>query len=189
MTDSQRSKVYAWEKTLPTSKMTMDEIKALADTVCKAYQIETVNVGDGRRRRRGAYAHSTHTIKLPVFSRHKSYVLHELAHAIAETMNNEYIAHGPIFVRTMLDLHARFGEKSFSMRKARSDARAARIKIATTKIKTVPARALGRIQKIDAELAELNARIRELHIEKRGLTGLPVLADRGPAGLMRLLSI
>jgi len=48
MRDSQRSKVYQWERTLPSKELSLDECKALITKACHYYGKAVPLVNDGR---------------------------------------------------------------------------------------------------------------------------------------------
>lgn len=104
--DFQRQKVYNWENSFFSygpgndyvKRMTLDECKAL---IKKIFRRNTPCVKDGRGTRypRGG----RWKINLPVWSRKNWIVLHECAHAKCD-FNHEYDNHGPLFMRTYVEL-------------------------------------------------------------------------------------
>ena len=93
--DSQCSKVYKAERTLPQHSqngMSIEDVREFVDKIMDsrwlkgkypdAYEYGKVVVKDGRGRRKAGGCHSY--ITMPKWSRSKMIVLHELAHAITE---------------------------------------------------------------------------------------------------------
>jgi len=100
--DSQRSKVYRWEREAITDfylpKITLEACTEFVVKVCKDIEFTPPRVTDGRGRK-GACAFSNR-ICLPAYSRTRPIVLHELAHIIAkQTFGREIAGHGSEFVR------------------------------------------------------------------------------------------
>lgn len=107
--DTQRSKVYAWERELFGNafceQLSLDECKALA---AEMYGKRVV-VRDGRGTRR-ALAYTDRrlpTIGLPKWARNPYVVAHEVAHLIASREGYDS-GHGGRFVGIYIDLMARF---------------------------------------------------------------------------------
>lgn len=114
--DKQRSRVYAWERTVKgyfnggEQMKTIDEVIAFAKPIwaaergryglakAPAPRFESSSWGQ-----RSALAFADHRITLPLWARRPPVVLHEMAHRL--TPNDE--AHGPRFVGVMIGLLAR----------------------------------------------------------------------------------
>lgn len=114
--DSQRSKVYAWERFLPDGPpMTMEEC---ADLIARATALYSsvgpprLKDGRGTRIARGG----AWTINLPKWARTARTVLHETAHCICwrRLGPHAHAAHGPEFVAVFLDLYERFVDSGLS---------------------------------------------------------------------------
>lgn len=129
--DSQRSKVYAWERAhVPdfdgkqSYKLTLRQCEIMINRVWADYRpTETPpRVADGRgcsNAKGGRWR-----ITLPRWARTVPIVLHELAHPLTRS---DLPAHGPEFVRLFIDLLVRYneGDKAELLRTAR----AARVKV------------------------------------------------------------
>ena len=144
MRDTQRSKVYGWERATFTTdgnfteELTMQECKRIISHVRDAYGVYTYfRVADGRGCR-FARAGST-TITLPRWARNRFVVLHELAHHIL-CVNGTNDAHGPKFTRLLIELlaWAKIDTKANLLRTARF----AKLKIAPAA--KVPSRSANR---------------------------------------------
>jgi hypothetical protein len=99
--DSQRSKLYAWERSgaLPSHRaeehrLTLEECAALAARIYQDHRLKTPKVKDGRRRRGACYQRYGHTIRLPRWARCKWVVIHECAHGM---VGEDEPAHGARF--------------------------------------------------------------------------------------------
>ena len=143
MRDSQRSKVYAWERTQPwwqtaqrgggytevassaVRPLTLGECERFLSRVLTKAGVDTVTLGDGRGARwaRGG----SWKITLPVWARTRPVMLHEAAHSIA-VQRGVSDRHGPIFVRIYLDLLVR--HLHLSADELLRSARTARVKVA-----------------------------------------------------------
>ena len=130
--DQQRSKVYKWEQTTfgsaqHTEELSLKECERIARRVQAAYGLNhrPLRVCDGRGFKRAvAYIDS---IYLPKWARNRVVILHELAHWLCKNdWHREHDSHGPIFVRTFLELLDWFG--IMPMNELRSTAVAHRIK-------------------------------------------------------------
>lgn len=119
--DTQRSRVYAWEREACAALMgrsefepefkTLEECQAYADPIWRkergrvglagqvAPSIERPNMGQRR-----ALAHADHRITLPRWARNRWVILHEMAHRL--TPRDE--GHGPRFVGVLIGLLARW---------------------------------------------------------------------------------
>lgn len=108
--DSQRDKVYEWERSLGIDEMpmSMQAITELVARICVDYGKRMIEISDGRRRRRGAggIGFAGAWIKLPRFARHRYYVLHEVAHAIVSVDP----PHGPEYARFLAELFERYAD-------------------------------------------------------------------------------
>lgn len=119
MRDFQRSKVYAWERSLPfwpggadnaTPKtMTLAECFSLVKRATRRYQVAMPAVRDGRGR--SSASGSSRRINLPVWARNPAVVLHETAHCI-DSARGVSDKHGPIFVRLFIQLLATYAGQS-----------------------------------------------------------------------------
>lgn len=104
--DSQRQKVYNWERSIIDEKLaqqlTLDECKALIQKAYDRYapgsRFPRIN-GRGTTIARG----SPYEISLPTWARTPSVVLHETAHALMPASYTRS-GHGPEFVRMMITL-------------------------------------------------------------------------------------
>ena len=72
-------------------------------------RVATIYVKDGRGRSRACASPANKYIKMPKWSRHEIFVLHEVAH-IVQPLNTAW--HGREFAQTFLDLVQRFMGKS-----------------------------------------------------------------------------
>jgi hypothetical protein len=130
MRDTQRSKVYAWERkyvfpAFEHASLHLEECVDLIGELSKTYRINSPAVADGRGTR-NAYG-SRDRISLPRHLRTFPVVLHEFAHAfcaIFEVCDR----HGPVFVRTYTELLARHAH--FKKGYLRDSLRAANVKVA-----------------------------------------------------------
>jgi len=127
MRDSQRSKVYQWESTLPSKELSLDECKALIIKACHYYGKAVPLVKDGRGTTT-AKGYSE-VINLPRWARNTITVLHEVAHSVhTRYRQGDEASHGREFMRIFIELLAHFkvGTRSELARSAR----AAGIKVA-----------------------------------------------------------
>jgi len=133
--DSQRSKVYQWEKTtIPDFyriELTLYECKLLAykalwwwlrvPTGYVGTFMPIIKDGRGTRKARGGID----KINLPPWSRSYGVVLHETAHCIVARMGQlqEDGGHGPYFMRIYIELLDRFHnmDKSKLLKSAKAD--------------------------------------------------------------------
>jgi hypothetical protein len=133
--DFQRKKVYDWEWAQPwwtegngtaqAPRMTLNSCERLATKALKRYHCRPVRIKDGRGT---TYARGgVGVINLPVWARHPSVILHEVAHEIGG-QRWKMDKHGPIFVRLFIQLIATY-QKQDEKEVIRS-ARAAGIKVA-----------------------------------------------------------
>lgn len=112
--DSQRLKMYKWERELrkqygvePT--LSMEECAALVKKICKDFFGVAPRVTDGRGRRSACYKQQANVICLPKWSRSAVVVCHEVAHWVYRH-NNRVESHGAEFMRTFIEIlaiHAR----------------------------------------------------------------------------------
>jgi len=102
MRDTQRSKVYAWENTLPKQTLTLEQSKNLVAKACRRYSKAIPYIANGRGTRI-AYG-SLSRINLPVWARTDVTVLHEVAHAINRKYQPGSSWHGPEFMRFFINL-------------------------------------------------------------------------------------
>jgi hypothetical protein len=123
--DSQRSKVYAWERVFETAEtLSLDECRNLVMDVWAAYRPRQrpPRIADGRGTR-SAYGSSSQ-ISLPIWSRKKLFVLHEITHSL----NPAGAFHSPEFVALLIELLVRWaGLERSALRK---EARKRRVKVA-----------------------------------------------------------
>jgi hypothetical protein len=113
--DSQRAKLYAWERKavvgyLTSPELTLDECRALVEEAYRRFGLTLyprVIAPDhgGRRYARGGAS----TVLLPRWARRVAVVLHEAAHGITERLAQRHgipdpAAHGPEFVRVFVSL-------------------------------------------------------------------------------------
>lgn len=122
MRDSQRSRVYAWERaqswwqtaspgaryaevsSSAVRPLTLPECEKLILRALRKAGCRMVDLGDGRgRRTAGGYSHR---ILLPTWARTKPVILHEAAHSVAAQRGFDD-GHGPRFMRVYLDLLTR----------------------------------------------------------------------------------
>ena len=75
--DTQRQKVYNWERTLPSRTLTLEESKSLVAKACRRYSAAIPFIANGRGTRI-AYA-GLGRINLPRWARTDTTVLHEVA--------------------------------------------------------------------------------------------------------------
>jgi hypothetical protein len=103
--DYQRKRVYRWEDEATCwsnhDRLTLDQCQAMIRQVFIAYGLSPPRVTDGRGRR--SACGGAGRIAIPHFSRTRVIVLHESAHALLARMGR-YDAHGPLFVRTYIEL-------------------------------------------------------------------------------------
>lgn len=108
--DTQRSKVYEWERAefatkLPApanTPMTLAQCAKLVARVYKLYDKPCPRVSDGRRRR--SASGTQHEVKLPRWARKGWVVLHEAAHGLARIYCPGKAAHGAEFVAIFAEL-------------------------------------------------------------------------------------
>jgi putative metallohydrolase (TIGR04338 family) len=106
--DSQRSKLYAAEAILqgaPDFK-TVQECQAFADSVManrwvRARWNRYIEVRPGKGHTRATGSHSSGIIQLPLWSRQRLVVLHEVAHVLTP---GNYAHHGPEYAGVLLSL-------------------------------------------------------------------------------------
>lgn len=126
--DSQRSKIYAFDKELKTllpQTLTLQEIEQLVRRIWRDYEIRcsTPTIGDGRGARRGKALYHKHMIVLPRFARTNWYALHEIAHILTPWSAAH---HGPEFA----SIYAQLLERYAGVQQVRSKMRQHKIKIA-----------------------------------------------------------
>ena len=167
--DSQRSRVYGWERacgilTMPT--LSLDECQDLATRARARYRKAPLRVFDGRSRRRGG-AHGTWAITLPRFARSSWYTLHEVAHTLVP---HGAAPHGPEFVRILLDLLGAF-VPSVSLADARKKATEHRVKVARASAVPRPlaASVVKRIESLDAAIKAKEMELGALEEQRRAL--------------------
>lgn len=130
MRDSQRSKVYGWERLLnpkdEQEELSLAECEQLVKDVWAAYRPHQrlPRVADGRGTRNATG--SSWKINLPLWSRNRITVLHETAHSL----NPPGPAHGPDFVRLLIELLERWA--LLPRRQLLDSARVAKVKIGRT---------------------------------------------------------
>ena len=101
--DSQRSKVYDWERTTlpPGPDAEVEETLKLVDAIVRGYALNKVSVEWGLRGLAGRAYYSK--IQLNNRGATRWVVCHEMAHVIL-TQKCDVAAHGPEFMRVYLDL-------------------------------------------------------------------------------------
>lgn len=115
--DNQRARVYRAENkarqgTKGLSFETVAEMQKYVDRLHRSKwfqkrwpRIKSFTVTDGRGRRSGAsFGTYWSTLKMPRWSRHEEYLLHEVAHTCTASSAREAAAHGPEFVTILLEL-------------------------------------------------------------------------------------
>lgn len=134
--DNQRKRVYDWERAhVPghddgmdaTTRMPLEECRALVESVAADYNLTPPVVKDGRGRRNAIGGQTT--ISLPLWARCVPIVLHEVAHTIL-LQKGQYGAayHGPDFMRVFLDLLEKYAK--LPLRELRSSAAKAGLRVA-----------------------------------------------------------
>jgi hypothetical protein len=108
--DSQRKKVYRWERAMIqmygiTATLGIDDCQKLVNRICDEFGRTAPQVLDGRGRRSPCYRPVSHTISLPKWSRSRWFVCHELAHSFLNR-NACIEVHGKEFVATHIGLLA-----------------------------------------------------------------------------------
>jgi hypothetical protein len=106
--DSQRKRLYAWERAhlAFNHDLTLEQCQALVDRVCQAYGQQPAIVKHGGER--GYATGDVQTIVLPQWAWSTGVVLHETAHTLACRLDHRE-GHGPLFLRIYLELLRRFG--------------------------------------------------------------------------------
>jgi hypothetical protein len=180
--DTQRSKVYAWDqKIYPKNPkmLTLIECQQLVDELCGIYSVKASTVTDGRSRTRGCWSPRNNQIRMPRWTRHTNYMIHEIAHAIVgQWQRVEHIGndpadgvHGPTFMRVYIDLLAKYGEAiSLSASDLAKNAKDTGLKVApasglkppSSSVQSEIAKVKAEIEGLRAELRTKNARLDEL---------------------------
>ena len=122
MRDYQRQKFYDFEDAmirqwLPAQLgdgMDFEEACGLVGRICASYGIRTPQVKKGRGSR-AYYTCGKHTITLPPWSQRTNIVLHETAHAVAESKAPSTALHGPFFVRVWMEMFSRMYEVDIAL--------------------------------------------------------------------------
>lgn len=158
--DSQRSKLYAWERKalFPDEKdrrfLSLAECEDLIVRAWRRYGIAwpPPKVGDGRRRTGACYSRAFHMVKLPRWARFPEVVLHEVAHAIVgHHARRDISSHGPEFLRVYIELVAIFLKKDAGEMK--KSARGARLKVApASQWGAPPARKAKKLERLTKEV-------------------------------------
>jgi hypothetical protein len=135
MRDFQRSRLYAWERSLsiwwPAADdatprtMTLAECSRLVERATRRYGVATPPIADGRGTRFAKG--SSWRISLPTWARNLAVVLHETAHCI-DAARDVDDRHGPVFVRLYIQLLATYAGQNEAM--LVKSARAAGLKVA-----------------------------------------------------------
>lgn len=128
--DSQRSRLYHWERFLPDgSAMTLPECEELVALVCEVYGVRLPRVTDGRRRRAACWKVGPRHICLPRWARTPRTVLHECAHMLVDWFAKwgTHPVHGKEFAGCFVDLYLRFVDSGLTYQQVRNLARAGRI--------------------------------------------------------------
>jgi putative metallohydrolase (TIGR04338 family) len=139
--DTQRSKLYAAEAVLhgPPDFKTIQECQAFVDAVMASRWVAArfrnprieVEPGYGRR---SACAVGDDAIRLPIWSRQKPVILHEIAHCLIDYGYTRYAWHGPEFAGLLLSLvHHVLGQEAAA--KLRASFKAHRVR---TNLKALP---------------------------------------------------
>ena len=115
--DQQRERLYRSERPLRSHSPEFTTVKECQDYVNlvtrtswwkKWHQYNTpIEVQDGRGRRSACASHGCE-ISLPLWSRQKVVIFHELAHTIIQSIPEDYAAHGPEFAAVFINLVYRF---------------------------------------------------------------------------------
>lgn len=176
MRDSQRSKVYAWERKhvhfeTAQPRLSLDEIRTIVGKIwCDVFGPTSPppDIYDGRGCRK-ACGGAFHLI-LPRWAHTATTTMHELGHAIVARRwtivgGEVRTGHGPTFVRVFCELLAYYYPGTFRLGTLLKSARACRIKVASR----------------DAGLRPMFARRRESSTMAR-----EVFAERIDAGNIRL---
>ena len=135
--DTQRSKVYGWERqffTKPTDQeMTLSECATLANKVSKHFKMWDVRIKDGRGTR-SAYSYGG-AIGLPKWARQPVVVLHEMAHEVHRKVGRyRQAVHGREFVGIHMYLLVKFGGFSINeLVKSANDSRVDFVSMATVR--------------------------------------------------------
>lgn len=127
--DSQRSRVYAWDKAVnggsTEGSLEIEEIEALVKRIWRAERgryghaaAAIPAVHDGRGRRRPGSSRTRHAILLPRWCRSEWMVAHELAHLLDTRAN---AAHGPRFVGILMGIASRHLGRDLNELQARAD--------------------------------------------------------------------
>lgn len=185
--DSQRSRVYAmtWETGGIKNELSLAECDAICRRVCADYRINAPTLTDGRRRRSGVYHVYDNEIALPRFARNKTYLLHEIAHAIAR----QGPAHGPIFARVYVNLMVRYADADKKELLARCKKHRVKLAVNTKVPQATAPRKASRIRKIEERMRVLQTELNALDVERNTLLGRQTMNNYVPAKLRELLSI
>ena len=176
MRDTQRSKVYKWERAnkllwdVSKKNMSLEDCQALANKAFDRYGLSHPVVKDGRGRSAACWKPGQNRIDLPLWARSEVVCLHECAHGItdrfyeAHSPGEEFAWHGPEFMRVFLDLLITFLKVGST--ELRASARDAKIKVASTAvIKQPSSRAIGQLKKKKDARTQLLADIKKLRTE------------------------
>src|SRR3990167_5038700 len=127
--DSQRSKVYAWEKEIflnyDKNELSLEQCQALINLIWRAYEPNEnpPELKDGRGTRRATGERDF--INLPTWARNRPVVVHEVTHSLL----SYHTHHGPEFMRLYIELLVRFGETGMGRRELLKSARLSKLKI------------------------------------------------------------
>lgn len=106
--DTQRSKLYAWEATVPEGeRLSLDACRELVHAAYEAYGLSArpmIRDGRGTTVARG----DTTWVNLPVWARCQRTVLHEAAHGVTILLSPGSAWHGPEFTAVLINLWERF---------------------------------------------------------------------------------
>jgi hypothetical protein len=182
--DTQRQKVYDWERAHVESRLPNDKNVPLAELgqlIQKAYVRygfgfnPHLQLGDGRGRKNACFDYRVGggTIKLPLWARSEWVALHEAAHGIVwrqfDRDAKKFAGHGPEFVRVYIDLLAHF-IPSLSAAELQQSAQAAGLKLVSAKSVAPPKKkTLTQRDKLKTEIGQITAQITALQAKRREL--------------------
>lgn len=106
-TDPQKHRLYCWEEWLhreideQEGSLTLDQCRSIVEKICLRQGIQPPGVSDGRGAR---VATSLPTrIKLPKIYRERISTIHEACHVLSTYHDPDAPAHGPIFIRYLVN--------------------------------------------------------------------------------------
>jgi len=102
--DFQKSLVYAFEnskfKAVSKKQLTLEECTALVEDICRCYGVHSPKVvfKEGYQGKIAAHYHPGKCeILLPVFARHRNFIIHEVSHHIHHLKGDGGASHGPLY--------------------------------------------------------------------------------------------